>query len=66
MPLELGNHLDTYVQDWLEQLAIHELRHVIQLENLNQGLTKVLSIVFGEMATGLIAAYLPFWYLEGD
>lgn len=57
---------DTYVQDWLEQLALHEFRHVVQLDNLEQGLTKVLKVVFGEMFTGLIAAYLPLWYLEGD
>lgn len=57
---------NTYVQNWIEQLALHEYRHVVQLDNLEQGLTKVLKIIFGEMATGLVAAYLPFWYLEGD
>ena len=57
---------DTYVQDWLEQLALHEYRHVVQLSNLEQGLTKVLNIVFGQMITGVVAAYLPFWCLEGD
>ncbi|MGD2035777.1 MAG: hypothetical protein PVF73_12010, partial [Bacteroidales bacterium] len=57
---------DSYVQDWLEQLALHEYRHVVQLDNLEQGLTRVLNILFGEMATGLVAAYLPFWFLEGD
>ncbi len=57
---------DTYVQDWLEQLALHEFRHVVQLDNLEQGLTRVLNIVFGQMITGVVAAYLPFWFLEGD
>jgi hypothetical protein len=57
---------DTYVQDWLEQLALHEYRHVVQISNLEQGLTKVLNIVFGQMITGVVAAYLPFWFLEGD
>jgi len=57
---------DTYVQDWLEQLALHEYRHVVQLDNLEQGLTRVMNIVFGQMITGVVAAYLPFWFLEGD
>ncbi len=57
---------ETYVQDWLEQLALHEYRHVVQLENLEQGMTKMLKIIFGEIATGIVTAYLPFWFLEGD
>ena len=51
---------------WLEYLCIHELRHVVQLDKLNQGITKVLSIVFGQQATGLVAGQLPMWYYEGD
>lgn len=57
---------DTYVQDWLEQLALHEYRHVVQLDNLEQGLTRILNFVFGQMITGVVTAYLPFWFLEGD
>ncbi len=57
---------DTYVQDWLEQLALHEYRHVVQISNLEQGFTKILKIVFGEMATGAVTGYLPLWFLEGD
>jgi len=58
---------DNYGQDWLEQLVIHEFRHVVQLEKLNHGLTKGLTIVFGEQATAAVAGvYLPFWFIEGD
>ena len=56
-----------YAQEWYEQLALHEYRHVIQIEKLDQGFSKILSTIFGEMITGVIlGAYLPLWYLEGD
>ncbi len=56
-----------YAQEWYEQLALHEYRHVIQINKLNQGFSKVLSTIFGEMVTGIIlGAYLPLWYIEGD
>ncbi len=51
---------------WLEHLCVHELRHVVQLDKLNQGLTKVFSIVFGQQATALIAGQMPMWFYEGD
>ncbi len=57
---------DIYPDPWLEHLCIHELRHVVQIDKLNQGITKILSIVFGQQATGLVTAQLPMWYLEGD
>jgi hypothetical protein len=57
---------DTYGQDWTEQLAIHELRHVVQIDKLNQGLTRMLSIIFGEQGTGAIAGLIPRWFYEGD
>ncbi|HSV89320.1 MAG TPA: hypothetical protein VLH61_11820 [Bacteroidales bacterium] len=53
--------------DWLEQLAIHEFRHVVQIDKLNQGLTRVLSFIFGEQATGAIfGLFIPMWFVEGD
>ncbi len=57
---------DIYAQEWLEQLAEHELRHVVQIDKLNQGFTEVLSIVFGQQAVGGIVSMLPRWFLEGD
>ncbi len=57
----------SYGQEWFEQLALHEYRHVVQIDKLNQGLTKVISWVFGEMGTSaVLGAYIPLWYLEGD
>ena len=58
---------DIYPQDWYEQLALHEYRHVIQIDKLNQGLTKILSYVFGQQIIGgILGLYLPLWFLEGD
>ncbi|MDE6451543.1 MAG: hypothetical protein K2L23_04505, partial [Odoribacter sp.] len=52
---------------WLEHLCVHEFRHVIQLDKVNQGMTKGLSYLFGELfpiaVTGL---YVPMWFMEGD
>ncbi len=52
--------------DWMERLVIHEFRHVVQIDKLNQGLTRLLGILFGEVGTGAVVAHLPLWFLEGD
>ena len=58
---------NSYGQEWFQQLALHEYRHAIQLSKLNQGLTKVLTWLFGEQATAAVfGLYLPFWFIEGD
>jgi len=55
-----------YNQDWLTQLALHEGRHAVQIDKLNQGITKGLSLLGGEQVVGAMAVFLPYWYLEGD
>ena len=55
-----------YPHDYLEQLALHEFRHVVQIDKLRQGFTKGLSYITGEMGIGAVAGMMPFWYLEGD
>ncbi|MFN8207433.1 MAG: hypothetical protein U0T82_08500 [Bacteroidales bacterium] len=57
---------DQYGQDWLEQLALHEYRHVVQVDKLNQGITHVASFLGGEQITGMVAGLIPRWFLEGD
>jgi hypothetical protein len=49
-----------------KQLAVHELTHVLQMESLNQGFSKAVSLLLGEQFTGVLAALLPTWLLEGD
>ena len=59
---------NTYGQDWLEQLAIHEYRHVVQIEKLNKSFfSKCLKFAFGEQATGsILGVFIPQWFMEGD
>ena len=60
-------HQEIYSQDWLEQLAIHEFRHVVQIDKIGSEMPGIFKIVLGEQAAALaIGAYLPFWFLEGD
>jgi len=60
-------HQEVYAQDWLEQLAIHEFRHVVQIDKIGSELPGIFKIILGEQAAALaIGAYLPFWFLEGD
>ncbi len=58
---------DMYAQDWLEQLAVHEFRHVVQMDKIQSDLPDILPALFGEQATAAVVGfYLPFWFLEGD
>lgn len=58
---------DSYAEEWLEQLVIHEYRHALQINKMNRGFTRALYYVFGEQATGgILGAFVPTWFLEGD
>ncbi len=52
---------------WADQLATHEYRHVQQFNNFNNGLSRVVKILFGEEGYALaINASVPNWFYEGD
>ncbi len=58
---------EMYSQDWLEQLAIHELRHHVQIDKIEAELPSIFKLLLGEQAaSAVIGAFLPFWFLEGD
>ena len=57
---------DSYSQDHFEQLALHEFRHVVQVDKLDQGLTRAMKFILGEQVQGAVWGLMPFWYLEGD
>lgn len=60
-------HQGIYAQDWIEQLAIHEFRHVVQIDKMNSELPKIIKILLGEQGTALVfGVYLPWWFIEGD
>ena len=52
---------------WLEHLCVHEFRHIVQYDKVNQGFTRTLYYLFGEQITmAVVGLYIPMWYLEGD
>ena len=52
---------------WVQELAIHENRHVAQLQFGADGVLKPFTWLFGESATGLFAGLFPsYWMAEGD
>ncbi len=58
---------DNDAHHWMERLAIHEFRHVVQVDQLNRGLLGLLSSLFGEWVTGAsVGLFMPLWLLEGD
>lgn len=57
---------DNDPQDWLDELALHETRHVVQLDALNRGLTKIGYYLAGQQALGAVSGLVPRWFLEGD
>ncbi|MBG0858103.1 MAG: hypothetical protein IQL11_01270, partial [Bacteroidales bacterium] len=57
---------NTIPLDANRQLALHELTHVLQMRSLSTGLSKVMSVPFGEQFPGVVSALLPLWFLEGD
>lgn len=60
-------HQGIYAQDWLEQLAIHEFRHVVQIGKIASELPKIIRILLGEQGEALVfGSYVPWWYIEGD
>ncbi|MGV8880385.1 MAG: hypothetical protein ACOH2A_15295 [Sphingobacteriaceae bacterium] len=61
------NSFDLGSTPWPDQLAIHEFRHVQQYNNFNRGLSKAVSILFGEQGQGLANSMaVPNWFFEGD
>lgn len=58
---------NSYPQAWLEQLAIHEYRHIVQMQMMNKGFTRGMTWLFGEQATAaLTGIFIPMWFMEGD
>ncbi len=53
--------------DWLDLLAVHEYRHIVQYEKALQGYGRLLYTLFGNQGLGFQAQIVtPDWFLEGD
>ena len=52
---------------WVDNLAVHEFRHVQQYSNFNKGFSRFASFILGEEGQALAnAAAVPDWFFEGD
>ncbi|AKD55371.1 TolB-like translocation protein [Spirosoma radiotolerans] len=52
--------------DWLDLLAVHEYRHVVQNDKALQGYGRVLYTFLGNTGLGLPLFTVPDWFAEGD
>lgn len=64
-PAQNYNFMGT--NDWLDQLVVHEFRHMAQFQRSITGFNKFLSYTLGQQATaGMAFAAAPQWFWEGD
>jgi hypothetical protein len=53
--------------EWMDLLAVHEFRHIVQYEKALQGYGRVLHTLLGAQGLGFSTALVtPDWFLEGD
>jgi hypothetical protein len=53
--------------DWLNLLASHEYRHIVQYQHATRGFTRAFYYLFGSTTlAGLAQAAAPMWFWEGD
>src|SRR6478609_3309578 len=65
MPSQDYNFIGT--NDWLDLLAAHEYRHVVQYQHANRGFNKAFYYLFGNTTlAGMAQVSVPQWFWEGD
>ncbi|MGA0558592.1 hypothetical protein ACO2Q8_18165 [Larkinella sp. VNQ87] len=52
--------------EWLDLLAVHEFRHVVQYDKALQGLSGAAYTLFGNTALSALTLGVPDWFWEGD
>jgi len=53
--------------EWYNLLAVHEGRHMVQLDRLNSGFTRLASFFLGDYGHLILTFWqTPLWFLEGD
>lgn len=70
-PHRLDFHLtppqDSYSQNWLKQLSIHEMRHFAQFRAMEKGFGKLIYALSGEQGNAaMMGIFVPLWFVEGD
>lgn len=58
--------VNSYATPWVKQLIAHEYRHAVQYNNLNRGVVKGLSYLFGQQSSTIGLLFMPLWVMEGD
>lgn len=54
-------------EPYASHLVLHEQRHFVQIDKLNNNATKVLYYLLGEQAIGgVLGWHIPLWFFEGD
>ncbi len=66
MELIVTPDADAFAFPHLKQLAVHEYRHVVQYNNLNKGMIRVLGWLLGQQGWLVGAGFMPMWAMEGD
>ena len=66
MELIAAPPVEIHAEPWLKQLSTHEYRHVVQYNNINRGVIRGLSYLFGQQASLVGLGLMPLWMLEGD
>lgn len=57
----------TGTNDWLDMLATHEYRHIVQFQHARRGFNKLFYYMFGATTlAGMAQAAAPDWFWEGD
>jgi hypothetical protein len=65
MPSQDYNFIGT--NDWLNMLAAHEYRHVVQYQHATRGFNKLIYYLFGSISlAGMAQVAAPSWFWEGD
>ena len=63
----LQNALDLGATSWIDNLAIHEYRHIHQYSNFRKGISKFMYLLAGQEGQSLAnATAIPDWFFEGD
>lgn len=53
--------------NWLDLLAVHEFRHIVQYDKALTGSTKLMHTLFGSNGWGIVNSLaVPNWFAEGD
>ncbi|MBN1272409.1 MAG: PD40 domain-containing protein [Candidatus Aminicenantes bacterium] len=55
------------INDWYHLLAVHEGRHIVQFDKINQGFTKIAQYLCGDIGRAAFSVIsTPYWFMEGD